>query len=109
MNDCVCSVCGRQYRSVTVFPVHCRCGHHEHVPTSLPSKPRPHTFSTILREMIGCGCKLPFNKWDNHGLQWCKKNTNTIVEHLIRKPKPGLERNKAIEMVHLAIKIVESK
>lgn len=107
MNSCICTKCGRQYRFVTVFPVHCHCGNREYTSTSLP--PCPRTFSTVLREMIGCGCNLPYNKWDNHGLEWCKENTNAIIKHLVRKPKPGLKRSQAIEMVQLAIKIVEPK
>lgn len=108
----MCPSC-RLVKYARVLPYHCQCGEVHWGDGSPPArpkrKPKPRTFGIVLREMIGCGCNLPYNKWDNHGLQWCKENTNTIIKHLIQKPKPGLERNKAIEMVQLAIKIVESK
>jgi len=40
-----------------------------------------------VRDKMGCGCNSVANKWDKYGIQWCKRNTNLMVEHLMSQAK----------------------
>lgn len=73
----------------------------------LSLSPRPRTFGFVLREMVGCGCNLPWRKWDRRGLDWCREHATEIAARLAGESKTGLDSERAAELVRLAIEIAE--
>lgn len=80
-----CPDCGRQWNiSASSTRRHCRCGARLiEVATGKPAppaKPKPAGVGTLLRQRLGCGCKLPWREWDTHGIQWCRDHQSQIVD-----------------------------
>lgn len=95
------------------LPYYCMCGLIYIGPNNKTndyqkSQTQPRTFSNTLRELLGCGChSLPWKKWETHGLDWCRDNTELIAKKIAAEPKTQLNQTEAMEKVQLAIKIAE--
>lgn len=62
----------------------------------------------------GCKCKSMAAKWDKYGIEWCERNINMMVAHLLGESErliPSLhripetaKRLAAMQMIKIAIK-----
>ena len=62
----------------------------------------------------GCKCKSMAAKWDKYGIDWCERNVNLMVAHLLgeserlipamHKMPESLKRLAAMQMIKAAIK-----
>lgn len=92
---------------VTVFPYRCQCGKaHWGEGGQTPPRPKPpRAFGQVLRELAGCGCNLPWRRWDRRGLDWCRDNAGKIAKRLTAEPRPAIPIDRARELVRLALRI----
>lgn len=107
MNRCPC---GKRLRPARVWPLRCSCGavyQEGDVAKCLSLPPRPRTVGSVLRELVGCSCPIPWRKWDRLGLDWCREHASEIAARLAREPNAGLDSGRAAELVRLAIEVAE--
>lgn len=64
----------------------------------------PRGVGTILKEMVGCGCRsIDWRQWDSRGVAWCRDHAAEIAAALVAEPRTGLTAERAAEMVGIAI------
>lgn len=107
----MCPSC-RLVKYARVMPYHCQCGEVHWGDGSPPPprqkrKPRPKTFGSVLRELVGCGCPIGWRKWDRNGLQWCRDNAEQIAQRLTAEPRPAIPIDRSRELVRQALRIAE--
>lgn len=105
----VCRDCGRNWSlSPNANQPNCICGGRLVARTidarRKRTKPIAYGVGSILRRMLGCGCKsIPFEQWNEAGRDWCRDHREEIAQRIADTPKARTGYRAALVFVDDAI------